>query len=86
MVLYTEEDLLIKLLVLLQNGKSLEEVEYCILDEFGRCMKQIINSAQSGIVYSVSTVTVSSVSSYCFVGFSYLTASEDGSRRQMIVH
>lgn len=31
-----------------QNGKSMDEVEKAVLEEFGRCMKQIISSAQSG--------------------------------------
>ena len=31
-----------------QNGKSVDEVEKAVLEEFGRCMKQIISSAQSG--------------------------------------
>lgn len=35
-----------------QNGKSVEDVECTVLEEFGRCMKQIINSAQSGVLHS----------------------------------
>ena len=31
-----------------QNGKSGDEVEKAVLEEFGRCMTQIISSAQSG--------------------------------------
>ena len=37
-----------------QNGKSVDEVERAVLEEFGRCMKQIISSAQSGIVSYMS--------------------------------
>lgn len=32
---------------ILMNGKSVDEVEKAVLEEFGRCMKQIISSAQS---------------------------------------
>ena len=34
-----------------QNGKPTDEVERAVLEEFGRCMKQIISSAQSGTHY-----------------------------------
>ena len=39
----------------LQSGKSVEEVERAVLEEFGHCMRQIISSAQSGM--SIETVT-----------------------------
>ena len=32
-----------------QSGKSVEEVEKAVLEEFGHCLNQIITSAQSGI-------------------------------------
>ena len=32
-----------------QSGKSVDEVERVVLEEFGRCMRQIISSAQSGM-------------------------------------
>jgi hypothetical protein len=39
-----------------QSGKSVEEVERAVLEEFGRCMRQIISSAQSGVCSLVCRV------------------------------
>ena len=35
--------------LILQNGKSNVEAEKAVMEEFGRCLTQIINSAQSGV-------------------------------------
>jgi hypothetical protein len=35
--------------LILQNGKSSVEAEKAVMEEFGRCLTQIINSAQSGM-------------------------------------
>ena len=35
--------------LILQNGKSSIEAEKAVMEEFGRCLTQIINSAQSGM-------------------------------------
>ena len=37
------------LFLILQNGKSSVEAEKAVMEEFGRCLTQIINSAQSGM-------------------------------------
>ena len=34
--------------IIVQNEKTLVDVERAVLEEFGRCMTQIINSTQTG--------------------------------------
>ena len=40
--------ILSSIFLILQNGKSSVEAEKAVMEEFGRCLTQIINSAQSG--------------------------------------
>ena len=45
--------------VVVQYGNSGVDVERAVLEEFGRCMTQIINSAQTGWNLALSSLQVS---------------------------
>ena len=67
--------------LILQNGKSSVEAEKAVMEEFGRCLTQIINSVQSGM----EIFNFDDHLPFICSPFFYSIANDD-SNRSMVVH